>query len=113
MRRVTVNSRGEVRPERINVNYKDNTRVVFDFGLLMPSVDSYSVEGDARVKDHSKMGSRITVDLNESQACRLYDLVVVASGNGETRAATVQIKTEDRRRGWNSFTGRFFGGYWP
>ena len=102
MRRVTINSQGVIRPERINVAHRDRTRVVFDFGLLMPSIDSYSVEGDARVGSHSRTGSRVTVDLGTAQAFRVYDLIVSATSNGQTRSATLQVRTTDRRRGWNA-----------
>lgn len=113
MKRLVINSRGEICPERIDVAYQDKTRLVFDFSLLMPTVDSYVVEGDARVASDSKSGSKITVNLSESQACRVYDLVVTATGGGESRAATVQVRSHDRRRGWNSFhDGYCCGGCW-
>ncbi len=111
MRTIIVNSRGLVRPDRIIKEQRDVTPVVFDFGLLLPAVDSYTVAGDAPVQSHSQVGSRITVTLGTGQACRLYDLRVSATGGGETRAATVQVRVEDRERGWNSMDCGC-GGYW-
>ena len=96
MRTIIVNSRGQVRPTRVTKEQGDVLPLVFDFSLLLPTVDSYTVQGDMPVTGHSQDGSRITVTLNTGQACRIYDLVVRATGNGETRAATVQVKVEDR-----------------
>ena len=96
MRTIIVNSRGQVRPTRVTKEQGDVLPLVFDFSLLLPTVDSYTVQGDMPVT---------------GQACRTYDLVVRATGNGETRAATVQVKVEDRERGWNSMDCGC-GGYW-
>ena len=111
MQTIIVNSRGQVRPTRATKEQGDVLPLVFDFSLLLPVVDSYTVQGDMPVTGHTRDGSRITVTLNTGQACRIYDLVVRATGNGETRAATVQVKVEDRERGWNSMDCGC-GGYW-
>jgi len=95
--RVVVNSRGQVRPTRISISDRDQPRLVFDFGLLMSAVDSYSIEGDVDVASDSSSGSRVTVNLAENKPCRASDLVVIATGSGETRGVTVQIDVHDRR----------------
>lgn len=113
-RTVIVNSRGLVRPSCITKERRDITPVTFDFSLLLPTVDSYTIDGDAPITGDSQDGSRITVTLDAAQADRLYDLAVIATGGGETRAATVQVKIEDRERGWNSwpYYGYGYGAWW-
>lgn len=114
MRTVIVNSRGKVMPTRIHKEHRDITPVAFDFSLLLPSVDSYTVEGDMPITGDAQDGTTVTVTLDEGQAQGLYDLAVIASGGGETRAATIQIKVEDRERGWNAwpYYGYGYGAWW-
>lgn len=109
MRTVIVNSRGQVAPTRVRKGQPDQMVIAFDFSLFMPQVDSYSVTGDMPIIGHSRKGSRVTVTTDTAQACRTYDLIVTATGNGERRAATIQVEVEDRRQGWNALG---CGGYW-
>lgn len=117
MRSVIVNSRGKLSLSRVRKERRDVTPILFDFSLLFDGVDeieSFEIDGDAPVKSSVQSGKKIIVTIDSGQAYRVYDLAVIATAQGETRSATIQVEVEDRERGQNSYhTYRSYGyGYW-
>lgn len=110
MQTVIVNSRGLARPTRLYKTQGDRTPVVFDFSLLLGDLSSYEVKGDMPTTSSSLDGGRVTVNLDAGQECRLYDLTVNAANDTEAREVTVQVKVQERERGWNA-EGCAGGGY--
>lgn len=111
MRTVIVNSRGQVRPTRLDKERRDITPVQFDFSLLLSQIDSYTIEGDMPVVSDSVDGMRVTVVLDDGQAGGVYDLAVIATGGAETRAATIQVRVHDREQSYISWPFGYWG-YW-
>lgn len=110
MYQVTINSRGRAFPSRVSKTQGDRVPVVFDFSLLLAQITAFEVKGDMPVDSSSLSGSRVTVNTGAGQECRTYDLTVSATDGNETREVTIQVKVEDRERGWAD--GCACGGYY-